>query len=58
MRTRALLKSTVLGYRQAGFNRYRQMQGKASPFGTGGEMDTATVRFNNRFAQPQTNTHA
>lgn len=54
----AMLKSTVFDYRKAGFNFNRQMQGKASPFVAGGEMDTATVRFNNRFTQPQTNTHA
>ena len=46
----AMLKSTVFDYRKAGFNFNRQMQGKASPFVAGGEMDTATVRFNNRFA--------
>ena len=46
----ALLTSTVFDCGKAGFNFNRQMQGKASPVGAGGEMDTAMVRFNNRFA--------
>ena len=46
----ALLTSTVFDCGEAGFNFNRQMQGKASPFVAGGEMDTAMVRFNNRFA--------